>query len=85
MTGAPSFSPRTSLSEVEQTCTRVGIIREGQLVRVGGVAELKDIKRHEITITFANAVPAEAFKTLDGVVQVETLADGHTLRLDDAR
>jgi len=69
------------LSEVEQTCSRVGIIREGQLVRTGGVAELKDIKRHEITITFANAVPAEAFKTLDGVVQVETLADGHSLRL----
>lgn len=69
------------LSEVEQTCTRVGIIREGQLVRIGGLAELKDIKRHEITITFANAVPAETFKTLDGVVQVETLADGHSLRL----
>lgn len=69
------------LSEVEQTCTRVGIIREGQLVRIGGVTELKDIKRHEITITFASAVPAETFKTLDGVVQVETLADGHSLRL----
>src|SRR5260370_22929149 len=34
------------LTEVEQTCTRVGIIREGQLVRVGGVTELKEIKRH---------------------------------------
>ena len=79
--GRTVFLSSHILSEVEQTCTRVGIIREGQLVRVGGVAELKDIKRHEITITFANAVPAEAFKTLDGVEQVETLADGHTLRL----
>ena len=79
--GRTVFLSSHILSEVEQTCTRVGIIREGQLVRIGGVAELKDIKRHEITITFANAVPAEAFKTLDGVVQVETLADGHTLRL----
>jgi ABC-2 type transport system ATP-binding protein len=69
------------LSEVEQACTRVGIIREGQLVRVGGVAELKDIKRHELTITFANAVPAEAFRALDGVTRVESVADGHTLRL----
>jgi ABC-2 type transport system ATP-binding protein len=59
----------------------VGIIREGQLVRVGSVAELKDIKRHEVIITFAEVVPAEAFKTLDGVEQVEALADGHTLRL----
>jgi ABC-2 type transport system ATP-binding protein len=69
------------LTEVEQICSRVGIIREGQLVRVGGMAELKDIKRHDITITFANAVPAEAFRTLDGVAEVETLADGRTLHL----
>jgi len=69
------------LSEVEQTCNRVGIIREGQLVRIGGLTELKDIKRYEIIITFANTVPAETFKTLDGVAQVETVADGHTLRL----
>ena len=79
--GRTVFLSSHILGEVEQTCTRVGIIREGQLVRVGGIAELKDIKRYEITITFANAVPAEAFKTLDGVEQVEALADGHTLRL----
>ncbi len=79
--GRTVFLSSHILSEVEQMCNRVGIIREGQLVRVGGVAELKDIKRYEITITFANAIPAEAFKTLDGVAQAETLADGHTLRL----
>lgn len=69
------------LTEVEQTCNRVAIIREGQLVRVGLIEELKDIKRHELTITFANAVPSEAFKGLAGVEQVETLANGYTLRL----
>ena len=79
--GRTVFLSSHILTEVEQTCTRVGIIREGQLVRVGGVTELKDIKRHEVTITFANAVPAEAFKTLDGVAEVEALADGQTLRL----
>ncbi len=79
--GRTVFLSSHFLSEVEQTCTRVGIIREGQLVRIGGVAELKDIKRYEITITFANAVPAESFNRLSGVAQVETLADEHTLRL----
>jgi ABC-2 type transport system ATP-binding protein len=79
--GSTVFLSSHILSEVEQTCSRVGIIREGQLVRVGGVAELKDIKRQEVTITFANPVPAEAFKTLDGVESVESLGDGHTLRL----
>lgn len=79
--GRTVFLSSHILTEVEQMCNRVGIIREGRLVRIGGVTELKDIKRHEITITFANAVPAEAFKTLDGVAQVEALPDGHTLRL----
>jgi ABC-2 type transport system ATP-binding protein len=69
------------LSEVEQMCNRVGIIREGHLVRAGGVAELKDIKHHEVTITFAGSVPAESFTALEGVEHVETLADGHSLRL----
>src|SRR6266849_5613111 len=79
--GRTVFLSSHILTEVEQTCNRVAIIREGQLVRVGSVAELKDIKRHEVIITFAEVVPAEAFKTLDGVEQVEALAGGHTLRL----
>ncbi|HEU5368909.1 MAG TPA: ABC transporter ATP-binding protein [Ktedonobacterales bacterium] len=79
--GSTVFLSSHILSEVEQMCSRVGIIREGQLVRVGGVTELKDIKRHEVIITFADAAPAEAFKALSGVEQVESLADGRTLRL----
>ncbi len=79
--GRTVFLSSHILTEVEQTCHRVAIIREGQLVRVGSVEELKDIKRQEITLTFANAVPIEAFKGLAGVEQVETLVDGHTLRL----
>src|SRR5579883_1812041 len=79
--GSTVFLSSHVLSEVEQMCSRVGIIREGQLARIGGVAELKDIKRHEVIITFADAVPAEAFKALEGVEQVEGLTDGRTLRL----
>src|SRR5579885_13456 len=79
--GSTVFLSSHVLSEVEQMCSRVGIIREGQLARIGGVAELKDIKRHEVIISFADAVPAEAFKALEGVEQVEGLTDGRTLRL----
>ena len=57
--GRTVFLSSHILTEVEQTCSRVAIIREGRLVRVGGVAELKDIKRHEVTITFADAVPVD--------------------------
>ncbi|HEU4783135.1 MAG TPA: ABC transporter ATP-binding protein [Ktedonobacterales bacterium] len=79
--GRTVFLSSHILTEVEQTCTRVAIIREGRLVRVGGVTELKGLKRHEVTITFANAAPAEAFKSLEGVEQVDALPDGYTLRL----
>ena len=79
--GRTVFLSSHILSEVEQNCTRVGIIREGRLVRVGGVAEVKDIKRYEIAITFADSVPAEAFANLDGVAHAEMMAGGHGLRL----
>ena len=79
--GRTVFLSSHVLSEVEKTCTRVGIIRDGSLVRIGGVAEVSAIKRYEMTITFANAVPVDAFKTLDGVVEVETLNQGLAVRL----
>ena len=69
------------LSEVESMCDRVGIIREGRLVRVGGVAELKNIRRHEVDLTFAGEPAADAFRDLAGVERVEALPDGRTLRL----
>jgi ABC-2 type transport system ATP-binding protein len=79
--GSTIFLSSHILSEVEQLCTRVGIIREGKLVRVGGVAEIKDIKRYEITITFADSVPVESFASLEGVAGIEKVADGHSLRI----
>jgi len=79
--GRTVFLSSHVLSEVEKTCTTVGIIREGRLVRIGDVAEVKAIKRYEVTITFANAVPAETFKTVDGVIEAETLSHGHGVRL----
>ena len=69
------------LSEVEKTCSRIGIIREGRLVRVGGLHDLADIKRYEITITFAEPVPSESFAGLDGVTSAETLNNGSVIRI----
>lgn len=69
------------LSEVEKISTRVGIIREGKIVRIGGVAELKDIKRYEITIHFAQPVPADSFSSLPGVTEVEKLNQGSAVRI----
>jgi ABC-2 type transport system ATP-binding protein len=69
------------LSEVESMCDVVGIIREGRLVRVGGVAEVKDIEHHEVEVMFAGPPPADAFRELPGLERLEALPDGRTLRL----
>ena len=79
--GRTVFLSSHVLSEVEKTCSRVGIIREGRLVRVGSVAELKDIKRYEITIHFSEPVPAESFNAVDGVVDVQSMDGGRAVRL----
>ena len=79
--GSTVFLSSHVLSEVEKTCTRVGIIREGRLVRIGDIAEIKAIKRYEITIVFASPVPPETFTSLEGVEKVEVLNDGHAVRL----
>jgi ABC-type multidrug transport system ATPase subunit len=79
--GRTVFLSSHVLSEVEKICSRVGIIRDGSLVRIGGVSEVTAIKRYEITITFADPVPVELFKTLDGVAEVESLSQGRGVRL----
>jgi ABC-2 type transport system ATP-binding protein len=50
-------------------------------VRIGGVAELKDIRRHEVDLTFASEPAADAFRDLAGVERLEALPDRRTLRL----
>ena len=79
--GRTVFLSSHILSEVEAVCDRVGIIREGRLVRVGGVAELKNIRRHVVDLTFAGEPSADAFRDLAGVERLEALPDGRTLRL----
>src|ERR1700686_1221211 len=46
--GRTVFLSSHILSEVEKTCTRVGIIRAGSIVRIGGVAEVTAIKRYQM-------------------------------------
>ena len=79
--GATIFISSHVLSEVEETCSRVGIIRDGRLVRTGGIHEIKDIKRSELTIVFAAAAPVDAFSSLPGVTSVEPTAGGLGVRL----
>jgi len=47
--------------EVERTCHRVGIIRQGELAAVDSVDEMKSRQQKKFIITFENSKAAEAF------------------------
>jgi ABC-2 type transport system ATP-binding protein len=77
--GATVFLSSHILSEVEKSADRVGIIREGRLVKLGTVDDLRDLAHHQVELRFAGPVPAAAFEALPGVS--ELVADDHVLRL----
>ena len=77
--GATVFLSSHILSEVEKTADRVGIIREGLLVKVGTVDALRDLAHHQVELRFAGEVPAAAFAALPGVSEV--IVEDHVLRL----
>jgi ABC-2 type transport system ATP-binding protein len=64
---------------VEKTADRVGIIREGRLVKVGTVDDLRDLAHHQVELRFAGEVPAAEFEALPGVSAVTV--DDHVLRM----
>ncbi len=78
--GRTVFLSSHNLPEVEHTCDRVGIIREGRLANVDAVHALKDLQHHEVEITFASPASAEWFSGLSGVRDVSINNDGKTVR-----
>jgi ABC-2 type transport system ATP-binding protein len=77
--GRTVFMSSHILGEVERTCDRVGIIREGRLVRVDRTEALRDMAHHQVELVFAGPVPTETFASLPGVSDV--VAEDHILRL----
>jgi ABC-type multidrug transport system ATPase subunit len=77
--GATVFLSSHILSEVEKSCERVAIIREGRIVKLGTVEGLRDLAHHQVEVRFAGSVPASAFESLPGVSDL--VVDDHTLRM----
>ncbi len=73
--GRTVFLSSHILPEVEHLCDRVGIIREGHLVAVETVANLKARALRRLEIDFAGDAPPAIFAGLPGVQEV-TLHDG---------
>jgi ABC-2 type transport system ATP-binding protein len=77
--GRTVFLSSHILSEVEKTCGRVAIIREGRIVKTDTVDALRDLAHHQVELRFTGPVPIAAFAGLPGVSDV--VADDHLLRL----
>jgi ABC-2 type transport system ATP-binding protein len=78
--GRTVFLSSHILSEVERTCDRVAIIRDGVLVKVDSVEGLRDLAHHEVELRFPDGdVPAAAFTDLAGVSDVRVV--DHTMRM----
>ena len=77
--GRTVFLSSHVMPEVERLCDRVGIIREGRLVAVEDVGDLKAHAVRTIDIHFARPVDPSTFATLPGVVEVH--AQGDTLSI----
>ena len=73
--GQTVFLSSHDLPEVERVCDRVGIIREGHVIAVEDVGELKARAIREIELHFGAPVPADAFSGLPGVHDVEAHGD----------
>ena len=77
--GRTVFLSSHILGEVEKTCDRVAIIRDGRLVKVDRVEALRDLAHHQVELRFAGEVPVGAFAALPGVSEVST--EDHILRM----
>jgi len=77
--GRTIFLSSHILSEVEKTCDRVAIIRDGRLAKVDRVEALRDLAHHQVELRFAGDVPVGEFAAIPGVSEVTT--EGQTLKM----
>jgi len=77
--GRTVFFSSHILSEVQEVCDRVGIIREGQLVATERVETLTKQQFKRLRLSFATMPPADAF-AIDGVT--ETARDEQSVTLE---
>ena len=75
--GRTVFLSSHTLSEVERVTHRLAILRQGRLVVVDSLENLRKIAVQRLDIEFAEPVDADEFRALPGVTEVH--ADGRTV------
>ena len=77
--GRTVFLSSHIIDEVDRTCDRVGIIREGRLVQVDRIETIRRLAFHHVELSFGEPVPASVFDGLAGVSHVEV--EGSEVRM----
>ena len=77
--GRTVFLSSHIIDEVDRTCDRVAIIREGRLVQVDRIEAVRKLAFHHVELTFGSPVASSAFEAIDGVEVVSR--DGATITM----
>ena len=77
--GRTIFLSSHIIDEVDRTCDRVAIIREGRLVQVDRIEAIRELAFHHVELTFSAPVATAVFEGLPGVSDLE--ADGHIVKM----
>jgi ABC-2 type transport system ATP-binding protein len=73
--GSTIFVSSHVLSEVEHICDRVAIVREGRLATVSKLDDLVGMRAFHIEIQFADGVPADKLRNVQGLEQLRVEDD----------
>lgn len=77
--GRTVFLSSHLIGEVEKSCGRVAIIRDGRLVPLDRVEALHDLSVHQVELRFAAPVPTVVFAAIPGVSRITS--EDHVLHL----
>ncbi len=80
--GRTVFLSSHTLSEVQAVADRVGVIREGYLVEVSKVADLRSKAIRTVELYFTESVDPQVFEALGGVSDVRVANNHVTLSLE---
>ena len=74
--GQTVFLSSHQLAEVEAVCERVGILRNGRLVEVAGMDDLRRLRRSEVVVDLARPAPElDRLADLPGVADLRRTSD----------
>ena len=80
--GRTIFLSSHIIDEVDRTCDRVAIIREGRLVQVDRIEAIRELAFHHVELTFASPVAPAVFEGIEGVSDVTAVNHSVSMRVN---